>query len=116
VSRVFSWSVFAGPCRGGLADSSNVVRTCWPKKQTTCLLISPTRTLNHPPHPPRTLGVQILSSDQVGAAFDPAIHEAVMRQPAPPGVEEDSVLSVLRSGYAVGDKLIRAALVIVAQD
>jgi len=65
----------------------------------------------------KDVGVRVLGPEQVGAAFDPInSHEAIMRQPPPPGVEDDTVLQVLRPGYAVGDKLIRAALVIVAQD
>jgi molecular chaperone GrpE len=58
----------------------------------------------------------VLSHEQEGLPFDPASHEAVMRQAAPPGVRDDSVLKVLRSGYRVGDRLVRAPLVIVAQD
>jgi molecular chaperone GrpE len=58
----------------------------------------------------------VLGQEQEGRPFDPALHEAVMRQPPPPGFSDDSVVKVLRAGYAVGGKLVRAALVIVAQE
>lgn len=57
----------------------------------------------------------MLGAEQEGAPFDPNIHEAVMRQPPPPGVGDDTVLRVLRAGYSVGERLVRPALVIVAQ-
>jgi molecular chaperone GrpE len=52
----------------------------------------------------------------VGQQFDPATMEAVMRQPAPAGVRDGEVLQVLRAGYAVGERLVRPALVVVAYD
>jgi molecular chaperone GrpE len=52
----------------------------------------------------------------VGKPFDPEEMEAVMRQPAPAGFADGDVLSVLRKGYAVGDKLVRPALVVVAYE
>lgn len=68
------------------------------------------------PCPRRQQGVEVLGQEQEGRPFDPALHEAVMRQPPPPGFSDDSVVKVLRAGYAVGGKLVRAALVIVAQE
>lgn len=49
----------------------------------------------------------------VGEAFDPNVHEAVLQQPAE-GVEADHVSIVLRSGFRVGDRVVRAAQVAVA--
>ncbi len=45
----------------------------------------------------------------LGAAFDPAKHEAVGSAPGPDGV----VVRVLRRGYVLNDKVIRAAMVLV---
>ena len=49
----------------------------------------------------------------VGEPFDPNVHEAVLQQPAE-GVEEDHVSLVLRSGFRVGGRVVRAAQVAVA--
>jgi len=49
-----------------------------------------------------------------GSAFDPTQHEAVSQQEtdqAPPG----TVVGVLQSGYRIGDRLLRPALVVVAK-
>jgi molecular chaperone GrpE len=45
--------------------------------------------------------------------FDPNLHEAVATEPTP-GVPKDTILEVLRKGYLLNDKLLRAALVKVA--
>ena len=49
----------------------------------------------------------------VGEAFDPNVHEAVLQQSAE-GVEPDHVSLVLRSGFRVGGRVVRAAQVAVA--
>jgi molecular chaperone GrpE len=51
--------------------------------------------------------------DETGVEFDPTIHEALIQQPGPE-VESDTVSQVLRSGYKSGDRVLRAAQVIVA--
>ena len=51
--------------------------------------------------------------DETGVEFDPTIHEALIQQPGP-DVEIDTVSQVLRSGYKSGDRVLRAAQVIVA--
>ncbi|MFJ6000830.1 nucleotide exchange factor GrpE [Arthrobacter sp. NPDC092385] len=51
--------------------------------------------------------------DEVGVAFDPNIHEALMQQPSA-DVEADSVSQILRAGYRKGERVLRAAQVIVA--
>lgn len=49
----------------------------------------------------------------VGERFDPTEHEAVLQQPHDE-VEEDHIAIVIRSGYRFGDRLLRAAQVIVS--
>jgi molecular chaperone GrpE len=51
--------------------------------------------------------------DETGVEFDPTIHEALIQQPGP-DVKTDTVSQVLRSGYKSGDRVLRAAQVIVA--
>ena len=51
--------------------------------------------------------------DQTGVEFDPTIHEALIQQPGE-DIEVDTVSQVLRSGYKSGDRVLRAAQVIVA--
>ncbi|MCX6497411.1 MAG: nucleotide exchange factor GrpE [Arthrobacter sp.] len=51
--------------------------------------------------------------DETGVEFDPTIHEALIQQPGQ-DVETDTVSQVLRSGYRAGDRVLRAAQVIVA--
>ncbi|WP_026549524.1 nucleotide exchange factor GrpE [Arthrobacter sp. Br18] len=51
--------------------------------------------------------------DETGVDFDPNIHEALMQQPSA-GVTTDSVNQILRSGYRKGERVLRAAQVIVA--
>lgn len=46
-----------------------------------------------------------------GVQFDPALHEAVGRQPG----EEGQVLHVVQKGYQLGDRVIRPAMVIVGE-
>jgi molecular chaperone GrpE len=50
----------------------------------------------------------------VGLAFDPNVHEAVSQQPAAPGVAEGTVLSQIRRGFRLRDRLLRPAMVVVA--
>lgn len=51
--------------------------------------------------------------DETGVEFDPTIHEALIQQPAE-DIEVDTVSQVLRSGYKSGERVLRAAQVIVA--
>jgi molecular chaperone GrpE len=50
---------------------------------------------------------------ETGVEFDPNIHEALIQQPGE-DIEVDTVSQVLRSGYRSGDRVLRAAQVIVA--
>ena len=51
-----------------------------------------------------------------GDTFDPMIHEAVMHTQAElaPGTTETTVVQIMQPGYQMGDRVIRAALVAVA--
>ncbi len=57
------------------------------------------------------IGVRQVGS--VGEAFDPNIHDALMTQ-SDTGSPMGTVVQVTRSGYAMGDRIIRPAQVIVA--
>ena len=52
--------------------------------------------------------------DPVGQPFDPLRHQALSTEVAP-GQQEGTVLEVFRKGYALKDRLLRPALVKVAQ-
>jgi molecular chaperone GrpE len=51
--------------------------------------------------------------NETGVEFDPTIHEALVQQPGQ-DVETDTVSQVLRAGYRAGERVLRAAQVIVA--
>jgi molecular chaperone GrpE len=53
------------------------------------------------------------SIDEVGAHFDPNIHEAVVRE-EDPSVPSHTVTAILQKGYFLHDRLLRPALVKVA--
>ncbi len=57
-------------------------------------------------------GLQEIES--LGQVFDPYVHEAVMQCEATEGVAENTVTMVLRKGYKMKEKVIRAAMVQVA--
>lgn len=52
--------------------------------------------------------------DAKGAAFDPAFHEAISHEPSD-DVESGHVIDVVQNGYMLGERVIRPALVRVAQ-
>jgi molecular chaperone GrpE len=52
--------------------------------------------------------------DAVGAEFDPNFHEAISHEPAD-GVQSGHVIGVVQNGYMIGERVIRPALVRVAQ-
>ncbi len=52
--------------------------------------------------------------EALGAEFDPNFHEAISHEPAD-GAESGSVIGVVQNGYMLGDRVIRPALVRVAQ-
>lgn len=52
--------------------------------------------------------------EALGAQFDPVFHEAIMQQPADDDVESGTVLREFQTGYKLGERVIRPALVVVA--
>ena len=56
-------------------------------------------------------GVQAIDAE--GAAFDPHLHEAITQLPSA-DVPADHVVAQTRRGYKLGDKLLRAAQVVVS--
>lgn len=52
--------------------------------------------------------------DAKGAAFDPNFHEAISHEPSD-DVESEHVIEVVQNGYTLGERVIRPALVRVAQ-
>ena len=49
-----------------------------------------------------------------GAAFDPNFHEAISHEPSD-DVESGHVIDVVQNGYVIGERVVRPALVRVAQ-
>jgi len=52
--------------------------------------------------------------EAVGQKFDPNYHEAISQEPAE-GVESGTVVAIIRNGYTLGERVIRPAMVRVAQ-
>ena len=50
----------------------------------------------------------------VGEPFDPQLHEAMSMVPAP-DAEPNSVVAVVQKGYTLNERLVRPAMVVVAQ-
>ncbi len=57
------------------------------------------------------LGLEEIAAEN--APFDPNVHNAVMREDAD-GVEPDTVTAVFQKGYKMGDRVLRPAMVKVA--
>lgn len=53
--------------------------------------------------------------DATGVPFDPALHEAVQQHEAEEPTGEPTVTQMLRPGYQFGDRVLRAAMVVVEQ-
>ncbi|NDR97825.1 nucleotide exchange factor GrpE [Lactobacillus sanfranciscensis] len=53
--------------------------------------------------------------DADGVAFDPELHQAVQTVPADDDHPTDTVVQVLQSGYKLADRVLRPAMVVVAQ-
>lgn len=58
-------------------------------------------------------GLGLERINEPGAVFDPTVHEALMQQPHPE-IPADHVAMVLRAGFRKGDRILRAAQVIVS--
>lgn len=52
--------------------------------------------------------------EAVGTEFDPNFHEAISHEPAN-GVQSGHVIGVVQNGYMIGERVIRPAMVRVAQ-
>lgn len=57
-------------------------------------------------------GVKAIESE--GAKFDPNIHQAIAEVPAE-GRPKGTIVTVVQSGYMIGERLLRAAMVTVAK-
>ncbi|MFN7570163.1 MAG: nucleotide exchange factor GrpE [Betaproteobacteria bacterium] len=53
--------------------------------------------------------------DPAGQKFDPNFHQAISMVPAPEGVAPNHVVTVLQKGWKIADRVLRPALVTVAQ-
>ena len=60
------------------------------------------------------VGSHGLTRIDTSGTFDPNQHEAMMVQPAPNGEPDDTILQELQSGWALGERVLRHARVIVA--
>lgn len=56
----------------------------------------------------------VIRIEAKGAAFDPNFHEAISHEPSD-AVESGYVIDVVQNGYVIGERVIRPALVRVAQ-
>jgi molecular chaperone GrpE len=60
-------------------------------------------------------GLGVVRLDPLGAPFDPARHEAVASVPATEQTPAGHVAGVVRTGYLIGEEILRPAMVAVAQ-
>jgi molecular chaperone GrpE len=58
---------------------------------------------------------RIQELNPVGEKFDPNRHQAVSAVPAPEGVAPNHVVNVFQKGYVIAERVLRPALVTVAQ-
>ncbi|MDP9239227.1 MAG: nucleotide exchange factor GrpE [Actinomycetota bacterium] len=58
--------------------------------------------------------VGLTAFGEVGDSFDPTRHEAVMHSTSP-DVEEPACVEIMRRGYSFGERLLRPAMVAVAE-
>lgn len=57
----------------------------------------------------------LVELNPLGEKFDPHRHQAIGQLDAPEGVETNQVLQVLQKGYALNDRVLRPALVMVSK-
>jgi len=57
----------------------------------------------------------VTAIDPIGQPFDPNFHQSIQLQPADEGQEPDTVVAVVQKGYALKERVLRPAMVIVAQ-
>ena len=58
-------------------------------------------------------GYGVTEIEAEGKPFDPRFHEAIMQAPAEKEEDRDTVKTVFQKGYVMGDRVIRAARVII---
>jgi molecular chaperone GrpE len=58
---------------------------------------------------------KLTAINPLGEKFDPNKHQAISMVPAPEGVAANHVVAVLQKGYLITDRILRPALVTVAQ-
>ena len=58
-------------------------------------------------------GIQVI--DPLNQPFDPNYHQAIQTTPLEDGQQADTVVNVFQKGYSLKDRVIRPAMVIVAQ-
>lgn len=57
----------------------------------------------------------ITSIDPIGEPFDPNFHQSIQVLPAAEGQAPDTVVAVFQKGYALKDRVLRPAMVVVSQ-
>jgi len=60
-------------------------------------------------------GLGVRRVEAIGERFDPNVHEAAAAVPTEDGSQDGRVVGVIRPGYAIGDDLLRPAVVAVAR-
>lgn len=58
---------------------------------------------------------RLVEINPVGQKFDPHKHQAISMVPAPEGVQANHVVAVLQKGWMISERVLRPALVTVAQ-
>jgi molecular chaperone GrpE len=58
---------------------------------------------------------KLIAINPVGEKFDPNKHQAISMVPAPEGIAPNHVVTVLQKGYLIAERVLRPALVVVAQ-
>ncbi|WP_198434552.1 nucleotide exchange factor GrpE [Aerococcus mictus] len=58
---------------------------------------------------------EIKTIDPKGEKFDPNFHQSVSSVPADDGQESDTIVEVYQKGYVIKDRVLRPAMVVVAQ-
>ena len=53
--------------------------------------------------------------DSLGKVFDPTLHQAVKTVPVEEGQEPETIVQVFQDGYMLKDRVLRPAMVVVAQ-
>lgn len=57
----------------------------------------------------------VVTYDALGDMFDPHLHHAVLKEPAAEDVAEDTIIAVLQKGYMYQERVLRPAMVKVAE-